>query len=168
MPNSEPKIELFPTTTVVTPNSSTTVHCEMFGDAFAVTPYLAITDDGGYELGGGFNITHVPTGRKFGENQACIECAREVARRVSALPVDWMSLDISSAETVHAALGEHRAAVGKALRLFGQCAQQCCFHDEEACGACGMTKQHAPYCIYVVGPMVAENNARILANEAAR
>lgn len=161
------KLDQFPTATVRNINSSTTVPCEIVTEGIAITPYLDLTLEEGYRLGGGFTLTHPPTGQTFVRGQACIECAHEVGRRLAALPVDWPSLDLADAEKAKTLIGDSYEAMIAALRLFGKCAQQTCFHDEQ-CGACGMERQHAPHCIYVVGPMVAEQNARILAKEASR
>lgn len=164
---AELKLELFPTTRIANINSEVTVLCEPVTPGIAITPYLDL-GDGAYRLGGGFTITHTPTGRCFAAGQACIECARAAARALAAIPVDWNAIDPTSAESVHASLGEHRSAPSKALRLFGRCAQQVCFHNDEPCDACGMEMQHASYCIYVVGPMVAELNAKAAEAVTAR
>jgi hypothetical protein len=165
--DSDPKLDLFPTTRIANFNSSTFVPCETITDGIAITPFLDLGESS-HAFGGGFNITHTPSGRTFVHGQACIECARETGRRLAATGVDWTTLDITNADTLKAGVGDQYDALVKALQLFGKCAQQVCFHDDETCDACGMARQHAPYCIYVVGPMVAEQNARILAKEAGK
>jgi hypothetical protein len=161
---TDPKIELFPTVRIVTPNSEITIPCELVTPDIAITPYMEVDS---YQFGGGYRLTHVPTGLAFGAGQACLECAREAARQMAATTVDWESITTHDSEAFKASLGDQYEAVIAALRLFGKCGQQMCFHDEETCDACGMERQHAPYCIYIVGPMVAEHNARIQAKEGA-
>jgi hypothetical protein len=152
------KLELFPTVVARSADSSIAVPGERVCDGLAITPYLDL-GEGEYLLGGGFNITHV-SGKVVAPGQACIECAREAGRQLAATGIDWPAIVVDNAQALRASLGDKYEAVITALRLFGKCAQQVCFHEEEECGACGFSRQHAPYCISVVAPMVAELNAQ--------
>lgn len=151
------KLKLFPTARIVSADSFTHVAAEMVTPDIAIIPYLDMSD-GTYKLGGGFAITHVASGRAFASGQACLECARHVAGRLAGTTVDWPSVDFRDVAAFKASLGDQFDAVVSALRLLGDCGQQMCFHDERVCRACGMERQHASYCIHVVGPMVAAFN----------
>lgn len=149
-------LSTFPTVAVVGPlGSSLAVPCEPVTDGLVITPYLDLGENVP-QLGGGFNITHVPTGRLIVSGQACLECAREVGRRLAATGVRWPEIDANDPRGFDA-LGDQRKAVVDALRLFEKCQQRMCFidGDDEPCGACGMVRQHASYCMHVVVPMVA-------------
>lgn len=151
------KLELFPTARIVSPNSSATLPAELITPDIAIVPALNISD-GAYTLGGGFGLTHVASGWAITPEQACIECARECARRLTATSVRWGDIDgPENPGQLQTLIGDQHEAVADALRLFRQCGQQMCFHDEP-CEVCGGTRQHASYCIYVVGPMVVRAN----------
>jgi hypothetical protein len=158
---SKPTIEGFPTTNIVSfSGGSLAVPCEPVAEGLAITPCLDLGEDRPL-LGGGFVVTHTPTGRLVGAGQTCLECAREIGRRLAATGVAWAGLDVGDADKFKAGVGEHRPAVIAALRLSQKCQQQMCFiaDDDEPCGACGMVRQHAHYCMHVVVPMVVELNA---------
>jgi hypothetical protein len=161
---TEIKFDLFPTVALRSADSSITVPGERICDALFVTAVLDL-GEGEYRLGGGFNVTHGPSGKATFPGQVCIECAREIGRRLAATSVDWTVIGTDSQDAFKESLGDNREAVIAALSLFRKCAQQTCFHEEDECEACGFTRQHAPYCVAVVAPMVAEQNARV---EAAR
>jgi hypothetical protein len=160
------KFDLFPTTELSSPTGNITVPCEPIASGIAITPYLDL-GEGVYQLGGGFAITHTPSGKTFVHGQACIECARSAARQLGALDVDWTTIDPTDKGTMQASLGEKLTDAGKALRPFTNCVQQVCAVSDdgelETCEACGFTGTHAPYCIQIVGPMVAELNAKAVA-----
>ncbi len=152
------KLDLFPTARIAGVDSSVRVPAEMVSPAIAVTPCLSMAD-GVYAFGGGFTITHAASGRAFTPGQACLACARHVAGLLAATTVDWEHVDFADAPAFKASLGDQFEAVVAAIRLFGTCEQHLCFHEEQPCGACGATRQHASYCIHVVLPMVAGLNA---------
>lgn len=157
--NPDLTFSLFPTVTLRSADSVITVPGERICDGLFITAVLDL-GEGEYLLGGGFNVTHGPSGKAAFPGQVCIECAREIGRRLTATGVDWTAINSDSQATFKASLGDHAEPVIAALSLFRKCAQQVCFHEDEECEACGFTRQHAPYCISVVGPMVAEMNAR--------
>lgn len=153
------KLELFPTVVTRGIDSSIAVPGEPVCDGLFITPFLDL-GEGEYRLGGGFNVTHGPSGKATFPGQVCIECAREIGRRLAATAVDWTAIGTDDQKVFKASLGDNAEAVIAALSLFRKCAQQVCFHEDEECEACGFTRQHAPYCISVVAPMVAVQNAR--------
>ncbi len=167
--SDRPKLEQFPTTTLKSTDSAITVPCEPVADGLAITPYLGL-DRARQHFGGGFTLTHTPSGLMFSPGQACLECARETARLLAETGLDWTAINPGSPTTVKASLGERHDAVMSALRLFTKCTQRMCFHDgtgeEYVCDVCGLRGgEHASHCIHEVLPMVAELNA---AAEAAR
>lgn len=161
----------FPTVEIPTQYGPVTIPHQQIAPGISVTPYLDRTETE-HRFGGGFTLTHTPSGRVFAAGQACIECATVAARQIAGTGLDWTQADISTAETMHAFLGDHRETVGKALRGFTKCVQQVCAVGDdgvlEECEACGFTGSHAPYCIDMVLPMVAEQNSRALAKETTR
>ncbi|HEX5772228.1 MAG TPA: hypothetical protein VFY11_14810 [Nocardioidaceae bacterium] len=157
--NPDLRFDLFPTVALRSADSSITVPGERVCDGLFITAALDL-GEGEYLLGGGFNVTHGPSGKATFPGQVCIECAREIGRRLAATGVDWTAIGTDDQKVFKASLGDKAEAVIAALSLFRKCAQQVCFHEDEECEACGFTRQHAPYCISVVGPMVAEMNAR--------
>lgn len=155
------KLELFPTATVTGLGGSVSLPAEMVTPGIAIVPCLDL-DEGEYRLGGGFNLTHVPSGRTFAAGQACIDCCRHIGGLLAATGVSWPDADTNSAEGLKTSVGVHYDAMIAALLLFRQCQQQMCFHDGP-CDICGLTWSHAPYCMHVVGPKVAAANAAALA-----
>jgi hypothetical protein len=166
------KLEQFPTTTLKTVDSSITVPCEPVADGLAITAYLDL-EYARPHFGGGFTLTHTPSGYMISPGQACLECARESGRLLAELDVDWTAINPANPGTVKASLGDHYAAAMSALRLFTKCTQRMCFHDgtgeEFVCDVCGLRGgEHASHCIHEVLPMVAELNAAAEAARAAR
>lgn len=155
---TKPRLDLFPTVRVAGVSGSAVFPAEMVTPSIAITPAIDM-QHGRHALGGGFVITHVASGRVLTGQQACLACAREVAGRLTRMAIDWDALDLSDAAALKASLGEHYESLITALRLINQCAQQLCSQDPDPCDACGGVRQHAQYCMHVVVPMVARNNA---------
>lgn len=151
----------FPTATIRGNGSALTVPCEPVGDGLAITPCLDFSEQAP-RLGGGFTLTHTPTGFVLAAGQACMECVREVGRRLAATAVRWPDVDATDNQSLRDSLGADYDTVIAALRLLQKCEQRMCFieGDDEPCGACGMVRQHANHCMYVVLPMVAALNER--------
>lgn len=161
MPDPTVTLGDFPTATIKSRDSALTVPCEPVGDGLAITPWLGVSETPP-QFGGGFTLTHTPTGFGLAPVQACLECVREVGRRLAATAVRWPDVDATDNQTLRASLGADYDTVIAALRLLRKCEQRMCFieGDDEPCGACGMVRQHADYCMHVVLPMVAELNDR--------
>lgn len=149
----------FPTATIKGQDSALTVPCEPVTDGLAITPCLDFGENPP-RLGGGFTLTHTPTGRALTPGQACLECVRETGRRLAATGVRWPDVDATDNRSLRATIGAHYDTVIAALLLLHKCEQRMCFieSDDEPCGACGMVRQHADYCMHVVLPMVAVLN----------
>jgi hypothetical protein len=160
------KLKLFPTVRIVTQDSFASVPAELVSPSIAVVPAVNLNTslnadyNSGYTFNGGFTVTRVASGRAFAPGQACLACTRDAATQLAATTIDWDNVNFGDA-ALKPDFGDQLTAVTAAVRLFRDCAQQLCSPDDQPCGACGMTRQHAPYCAHVVVPMVAALNAHV-------
>ena len=87
------KTNPFPIVTIATPHGPLALPGEPVNEYLAITPTTAFEDDGTPRLGGGFVLTHIPTGYTLTPYMSCIECCRAAGRRLAAVEVDWAQLD---------------------------------------------------------------------------
>jgi hypothetical protein len=115
-------------TAMLATNSGTvTVVCEPINKWLAITPVLAMDEDGKTWFDGGFSITHVPTGTEFADGPACISCCRNVGRELTSLDVDWSGLgSVNSQAWVDSLSSEVRMAIAMARALNWRCDAEYC------------------------------------------
>lgn len=85
-------LEALKTVTIQTEAGPLAVPYEECGNDILITPFVAGGKGHKQILGGGFVLTHGPTGYRYPGTQACIECCRAAGRVLAGIPVDWSSL----------------------------------------------------------------------------